>query len=845
MLNFSDFQSSVSAQKVNNQQNEQIKSTNPIVEENNIVNDNKNVLVVNPSQMVISKNDFAKTLAIVGAISGTIMFCIGKKRKLPIQDITKLQQELTKANETITGLSAKNNEQTKAIEELVEKLKQRAQLSTGTQELIETKTQDYRKIIFDTTSIYEEAIAPAETSVPIYGCWNKKVPFAKSPFKTPQKESSSFIQNLLNKFHLQGRVEIPLTEKLVSETDIEKAKIKPEFFDEIGKAQRTSMLKEYGNSANWSSEKIARDIIQNFYDGNNHNLDDIGFLVEKLQDGSYRIKISGNGVFDHGKLVFLGATSKKDPYDAGGFGEGVKVLSTCMINKGYTPKIRFGSADWELTFDEKDDVIRTTLNKAPEILNGNFVEFETKDESFAKNIIKALDYFKHSRNPDFNGLTFENADFGFRILEKDKKGNFYLTQRFEYGTKGAWEDNVEGLDVIFKRRPDSKIYKEITGHDFDTGRDRTTMHSQDIFDLTSCFAKNMSDDELLDSILSTQEHWFSFKNRDSRAIASFTKALIKEAKERHIGFDFSKDKICYLAKPSETVADSVRAAGYKIIYSGEYGFRDIGMPDACDIFKTLSNHKALEPTIAEARKLKVLEEALKVIQRDFEDIYIFKLNDIFSRLTAEDLNVPKEADYFVKSALIEIDDFVVDSSVAQKGYLGYKIFDVEKFNEELLKYLNTKIKNINTSNINTEENKKALKLLSTILKENKEKNKKLEQYAIQLEHLQIVSKEDVSAPRFIFDRTQDLAKDTLGEAIIESSEYKGHWIDRGYLNNGNFFDLLATWIHEICHKSGGDGTAEFTYKLTDILEGLLSISSASPNLQANLYALEKIFNEIK
>lgn len=207
MLNFSGFQSLVSAQKVNNQQNEQIKSTNPIVEENNIVNDNKNVLVVNPSQMVISKNDFAKTLAIVGAISGTIMFCIGKKKKLP-QETTrlageysrKLQEDLLKANGTIDelnnkiqGLSTRNNEQAKRIEELVERLKERSNLSLETQNLIDTKTQEYRKIIFNTTSIYEDGVAPAQTSIYTAYCYNKKIPFTRSSFLTPQKEEKSFI----------------------------------------------------------------------------------------------------------------------------------------------------------------------------------------------------------------------------------------------------------------------------------------------------------------------------------------------------------------------------------------------------------------------------------------------------------------------------------------------------------------------------------------------------------------------------------------------------------------------------------------------------------------------------
>lgn len=55
--------------------------------------------------------------------------------------------------------------------------------------------------------------------------------------------------------------------------------------------------------------------------------------------------------------MFLGATTKKNPYDAGGFGEGIKVISTCMINKGHAQNLRFGSADWDLIFQVKKSVV--------------------------------------------------------------------------------------------------------------------------------------------------------------------------------------------------------------------------------------------------------------------------------------------------------------------------------------------------------------------------------------------------------------------------------------------------------------------------------------------------------
>jgi len=843
MLNFSEFQATTAKQTNIPATKENVA---PVLNENNTKEiDERILLSANSGQIVFSKSQLATTLAIVSIISGGIMFAIGKKKKFPTQQVKDFvenntqnaQKDLEKAKLTIENLEKK-------VQELLEKLKNSIELSEETKIAIEKEAEEYRKIINETTSIYTDSLAP-EGSGLYFPYFSKKVPFARPSLITPSKQNSDFVQSLLEKFNLEGKIEIPLKTKAASPEDIQKALIKEKSFSEIGIPQRTSMLKEYGDSANWSDEKIARDIIQNFYDGNDHSLDSVGLLIEKTANGKYKIRLSGNGVFDHEKLMFLGATTKKNPYDAGGFGEGIKVISACMLNKGHTQNLRFGSADWELIFDASDNKIRTTLNRASELLNGNFVEFETENESFAKNIIKALDYFKHSKNPDFNGLTFENDDFGFRILEQGQKGNFYLTQRFEFGKQGFWENNVDGMDIIFKKRPDGEIYKEISGHDFSTGRDRTTMFDQDVFELTKCFAKNMSDEEILDSILSTQDHWLDFKTDQDKAIKSFTKALIQEAKARNIGIDFSKEKICFQNKYcNEVVYNSVKNAGYKIIPCHDCGFDDIGVPEASRVFRFLSDHSVLEATPKEAKRMKVLEEALRAVQENFEETYMAKLQDIFSKFNKQDLRVSKNLDYSTRNALKKLEDFEVDRKIAWIHPDFIEIYDEEKFNDLLYEYLSKKINSITPLNLNDNDNKRAIKLLTKILDANESQNELLHQFRIQLENLQIIKKEDIDAPRFIFDRTQELAKNTLGEAITCLGEYQGHWIDRTYLNNGSFFNLLSTWMHEVCHKSGGDGTAEFTYKLTDILEALLTACSNSNNLQIKLNALEKVFNEI-
>lgn len=295
---------------------------------------------------------------------------------------------------------------------------------------------------------------------------------------------------------------------------------------------------------------------------------------------------------------------------------------------------------------------------------------------------------------------------------------------------------------------------------------------------------------------------------------------------------------------NETVIKALRNAGYKTIMTKNCNFYEIGMPQASEVFRNMSNHTSLSITPKEAKKLKVLEEAIKVIQEGFEQTYIAKLSNIFLKLDKKDLCLSENQLYWVKEILLELEDFVLDPSAGKCTGSWFDIQDLEKFNDELYDYLNKKIKSINTDNINDKNNKKIIELLVNILDINKNKNKQLEQFAIQLKNLQIVQKQDVAAPRFVFDRNNEINRTTLGEAIIRDKQYKGHWIDRTYLNNGNFFDLVSTWLHEISHKAGGDGTPAFAYKLTDMVESILRSSSDSSELQTDLRALEKVFNEI-
>ena len=82
--------------------------------------------------------------------------------------------------------------------------------------------------------------------------------------------------------------------------------------------------------------------------------------------------------------------------------------------------------------------------------------------------------------------------------------------------------------------------------------------------------------------------------------------------------------------------------------------------------------------------------------------------------------------------------------------------------------------------------------------------------------------------------------DTLAEAIIDNEKTKGFWLDRTYLKQASFADVLETSLHELSHKVGGDGTKDFGYKLTNVNKEALGQIINDPKVAQNY----RIYNNI-
>lgn len=131
--------------------------------------------------------------------------------------------------------------------------------------------------------------------------------------------------------------------------------------------------------------------MQNFYDGNGHTLEGVDLKVKQNDNGTYTIRIDGKGIYNYEHLKRLGGSDKDNPKDAGGFGEGSRIIAGSLLAKG-TNRVRFACKDWQMDFTTAENVrtheegVMRTLTKNEAQLDGNYVEFDTNDKELVEKL---------------------------------------------------------------------------------------------------------------------------------------------------------------------------------------------------------------------------------------------------------------------------------------------------------------------------------------------------------------------------------------------------------------------------------------------------------------------------
>ncbi|MBQ9245568.1 hypothetical protein IJ182_04800 [bacterium] len=502
---------------------------------------------------------------------------------------------------------------------------------------------------------------------------------------------------------------------------------------------KTTISESYADSLQWNDDKIARDLMQNFFDGHGQTLDGVAIDVNPTKDGKHKVRISGKSIYSADKAILLGESSKKDDLKAAGcYGEGLKMVVLKLLREKGADNVSITSGDWNVNWSFADSGINDKKVLAYELketehVDGNYIEFETDNNDFIEAILNSYDKFYHYNNPAFKCPDFENDKLGIKILNDDKAPAklFIAGQEFEIDGK---YNGLQGAHIFIKERPPIKDNGEYI---FDPSRDRTSLTSDNIESIGKWLAseKEISKEDCTKALHSLIDYWESypmFKMDHNGPVRSFTNGLIKGAYYRgdKLRIDFPDEK--YVAdsiRVSHELKDEYYNAGYKICHPFlEY----LGMKSIETLVDKSRQHTPLQPTEAEKNKILILKDALKIL-----------------------------------APLL-------------------KVKDQPLFTEE--------------------------ELSPTILIFDKDSPEESEVY-----------------------------KDTMAEAIIESRQSLGFWIDKTYLKS-NFADVLGTTLHELTHKYGGDDSSIFSYKLTDVLQKVLENITNNPNIAMQLRVLEEAWN---
>ena len=380
----------------------------------------------------------------------------------------------------------------------------------------------------------------------------------------------------------------------------------------------------YGTKLQWSNFKIARDILQNYYDGHGHTLEGVDIEVNKTENGTYKIKISGESSWDYAHLDKMGSSTKHNPLDAGGYGEGTRAVAVSLLSKPDIKNVKYASGDWTMTYGRSSDDLKSaymtqTLSQNESKVKGSTVEFETNNLDMVRKMLDAQDYFNHPHNPDFKNFDFENEFFGIKLLPNKRKGNIYLIQRYE--TNGTSDNGFAGATIVFKTQPNHPtLVEKDKGTEFKlgTGVDRAQIPSSDINRILSRYIKSMSDEELTQTISSMENLWKI--GEDEQPNTMFI-PFIQEAKERGLGIDFKDSKYVYMNKlASPETIEMAKLMGYKLAVEE---MKDVGMPSLATVDESKMPHK---PTEAQSKQIRLLEEGVRILQESTDTRTLELLN---------------------------------------------------------------------------------------------------------------------------------------------------------------------------------------------------------------------------
>ncbi len=411
--------------------------------------------------------------------------------------------------------------------------------------------------------------------------------------------------------------------------------------------QETNISMSYADSVKWNSDKISRDILQNFFDGHGQTLDGVKMSFDKQENGKYKVRIEGQAQYSQEKAILLGETTKRNNSKAAGnYGEGLKVVVLKLLKEYGASSVDIGSDNWNVRFNpmksnicEKDVLSYSLLKQEP--VQGNYLEFETDNEELLKSLTSAINNFYHSNNPDFQNPVFENDLFAIKKLGEKDKGSVYIAgQKFEYMNLNTVERGwnvLPGYTLVFKEKPTGK-------NDFDISRDRMILQEDHIKSLvlSAVASDKTSTEDILKLLTIFKSSWKDdcFSYNSDKMSNVLLESILSAVSRRGIRIEFPSQ---YLASQK-----GFNDKGYDYFYKDTHTickpiFSAIGMKRTLEKAAEDKPQCLIQPSEIQVKKIAVLKETINCLKSSIlrakpeyysrslnPNIYIFEKSDVFA-----------------------------------------------------------------------------------------------------------------------------------------------------------------------------------------------------------------------
>lgn len=440
--------------------------------------------------------------------------------------------------------------------------------------------------------------------------------------------------------------------------------------------QLTNITENYADSVQWDRDKIARDMLQNFFDGHGHTLDGVQLTFSPIANGKFRIRIKGDSTYTADKAVFIGESTKRtDVKAAGNYGEGLKMTVLKILKDGRSPDVKIVSDNWKLTYslansDLSDKrVLSYNLDKI-EPYDGNYIEFETSDRELMESLRKSINRFYHSGNEHFKCPDFENELLGVKMLAPNEKGGVYISgQKFEFNGKYEELDNV----IIFlKEKPPVEV--------LDPSRDRISLNSSNLKAIAQWLAKDSrtSNEDKVNLLRVLEPYWKIKLYSEEEPLKDFVESFVS-----NINGYTSKDPL-YIKFPdkylsytpvSDDLFEELLSKGYVICMPH---FKRLGMQTIYEFISSSREHDVIMPTAEQRKKILILKEALQVLSKSLKEKY-FSADELDTKIYLFDRTSLKDAK-ISKNTLAEA---IIDNYTSKGFWIDTNYLNNAKFGDIL------------------------------------------------------------------------------------------------------------------------------------------------------------------